>query len=131
MSELTADDKRQLAKMLIPHLMWDLRRARVWTLNASPLTSATANEVMIDQISAVLRAKSTEGQRFCVAIIPMPTALEMDGTRTMEDYGDRERCHASISDGECEWSECPQLRDGEPDKTGRHCPIDTWVDEDR
>lgn len=33
------------------------------------------------------------------------------------------RCHAA-RDGECSWSACPQLRDGEPGATGRHCPID-------
>ena len=44
-------------------------------------------------------------------------------------------CHADVlleianncqsdCDGHCEWSHCPQLRDGEPDKTGRHCPLD-------
>lgn len=47
-----------------------------------------------------------------------------------ERYEDRERCKAARSDGECWWPECPQLRDGEPEKTGRHCPIDTWVDDD-
>lgn len=26
-------------------------------------------------------------------------------------------------DGECRWQYCPQLRDGEPGKTGRPCPI--------
>lgn len=46
-----------------------------------------------------------------------------------ERYEDRERCKAARSDGECWWAECPQLRDGEPAKTGRHCPIDTWPDE--
>jgi len=30
----------------------------------------------------------------------------------------------SASDGDCDWSECPQLRDGEPKATGRHCPLD-------
>jgi hypothetical protein len=36
------------------------------------------------------------------------------------------RCHAAgrNSDGDCYWSQCPQLRDGEPGKTGRHCPLD-------
>lgn len=35
-------------------------------------------------------------------------------------------CHAAgrNSDGDCSWSECPQLRDGEPAATGRHCPLD-------
>jgi hypothetical protein len=32
-------------------------------------------------------------------------------------------CHAD-RDGDCEWSECPQKRDGEPEKSGRHCPYD-------
>jgi hypothetical protein len=32
-------------------------------------------------------------------------------------------CRA-CSDGECFWSECPQLRDNEPHATGRHCPLD-------
>ena len=33
------------------------------------------------------------------------------------------RCQAD-DDGDCEWRDCPQLRDGEPAKTGRHCPFD-------
>jgi hypothetical protein len=33
------------------------------------------------------------------------------------------RCAAG-SDGECSHSQCPQLRDGEPAKSGRHCPLD-------
>lgn len=32
-------------------------------------------------------------------------------------------CHAA-RDGECHWAVCPQLRDGEPVATGRHCPLD-------
>lgn len=30
----------------------------------------------------------------------------------------------SARDGECIWEHCPQLRDGEPFSTGRHCPLD-------
>jgi hypothetical protein len=37
-------------------------------------------------------------------------------------------CHAD-RDGDCSWSECPQLRDGEPVATGRHCPLD-WSEDD-
>ena len=33
-------------------------------------------------------------------------------------------CHAGM-DGDCEWKDCPQLRDGEPGKSGRHCPLDS------
>ena len=39
-----------------------------------------------------------------------------------------EGCHAG-QDGDCIWKECPQLRDGEPVKSGRHCPLDK-LDED-
>lgn len=28
-------------------------------------------------------------------------------------------------DGECCDPRCPQLRDNEPEATGRHCPLDT------
>jgi hypothetical protein len=38
------------------------------------------------------------------------------------------RCHAS-KDGECFWGRCPQIRDGEPAKSGRHCPIDDREEE--
>jgi hypothetical protein len=33
------------------------------------------------------------------------------------------RCRAD-DDGMCGWREDPQLRDGEPARTGRHCPWD-------
>lgn len=39
-----------------------------------------------------------------------------------------ERCHAS-RDGECIHPDCPQRRDNEPRKTGRHCPLDVHEDE--
>ncbi len=37
-------------------------------------------------------------------------------------------CHAQ-KDGNCIWGHCPQLRDREPEKTGRHCPIDLHCEE--
>lgn len=37
-------------------------------------------------------------------------------------------CH-SQRDGDCIWDGCPQNRDGEPRKTGRHCPIDIHDEE--
>ena len=33
------------------------------------------------------------------------------------------RCQSG-SDGECWFDGCPQIRDGEPAATGRHCPLD-------
>jgi hypothetical protein len=38
-------------------------------------------------------------------------------------------CHAG-KDGDCNWQFCPQEKDGEPAKSGRHCPLDRWRDED-
>lgn len=37
-------------------------------------------------------------------------------------------CH-SDRDGDCEWKDCPQTRDGEPKATGRSCPI--YTEEER
>ena len=41
----------------------------------------------------------------------------------------KQHCHAAHSDGECMWKQCPQLRDGEPEKTGRTCPL-PWREDD-
>ncbi len=32
-------------------------------------------------------------------------------------------CHAA-RDGDCSWAHCPQIEDGEPEKSRRHCPLD-------
>jgi uncharacterized protein (DUF1778 family) len=37
-------------------------------------------------------------------------------------------CHAG-RDGDCDWPECPQIREGEPEATGRHCPLDHGSEE--
>ena len=42
----------------------------------------------------------------------------------IDRHKDGERCHSS-RDGECNDARCPQLRDGEPQKSGRHCPLDS------
>lgn len=39
------------------------------------------------------------------------------------------RC-AAHNDGDCTHPECPQIRDKEPEKSGRHCPLDTWGDDE-
>lgn len=52
------------------------------------------------------------------------TLLDMLPTENPPSQG----CHAG-QDGDCIWAECPQLRDGEPVKSGRHCPLDRPSDE--
>lgn len=39
------------------------------------------------------------------------------------------RCEAD-DDGYCTWKDCPQLKDNEPEKSNRHCPLDIHIDED-
>jgi len=41
---------------------------------------------------------------------------------------DEPACHAGM-DGECYWIGCPQLRDGEPEKSGRSCPLPHLTDD--
>lgn len=50
---------------------------------------------------------------------PRPAQVERSPTR----------CTAA-RDGECFHAQCPQLLDGEPEKSGRHCPLDTGRDDD-
>ncbi|VVE79330.1 gp41 [Pandoraea sputorum] len=38
-----------------------------------------------------------------------------------------QRCAAG-RDGDCSHDQCPQIRDGEPAKSGRHCPLDTGAE---
>ncbi len=52
--------------------------------------------------------------------------------KACEEKGAREQkvsCQAS-RDGDCDYACCPQLRDGEPSKTGRHCPLDNHEDDE-
>lgn len=46
-----------------------------------------------------------------------------------ESYDPVGECHSG-RDGECGWKDCPQIRDGEPKKTGRSCPLYVWHDDD-
>ena len=44
-------------------------------------------------------------------------------TAYQQQLADEGHCMADC-DGDCTWSGCPQLRDGEPAATNRHCPRD-------
>lgn len=37
---------------------------------------------------------------------------------------DEKYCHCSRDGEVCTWYKCPQKEDGEPEKSGRHCPLD-------
>lgn len=40
------------------------------------------------------------------------------------------QCQAARSDGECSHPDCPQRRDGEPQRSGRTCPLPWWTGDD-
>lgn len=63
-------EKRELAKLLLPHLAWDLGRVEVMTFEHRPDVSAAAAAMFIEQVTATLRAKAMRGETFTVAIIP-------------------------------------------------------------
>ena len=63
-------------------------------------------------------------------------ALHLNSEAAGVTYADGKRidkrpgqfCHAD-DDGNCTWTDCPQLQDGEPAKSRRHCPLDNGEDE--
>jgi hypothetical protein len=57
-------------------------------------------------------------------------APSVDMTPGMQPRAMRESagCHAG-TDGDCYWSECPQIMDGEPHKSGRSCPLCNSADD--
>jgi hypothetical protein len=44
--------------------------------------------------------------------------------RPLAGHRATQHCHADL-DGDCSWRHCPQKRDGEPNKSGRSCPL--WI----
>lgn len=60
----------------------------------------------------------------------MPTAADQKGKASIAQTEKPLTGCAANRDGECFHSQCPQLRDGEPMKSGRHCPLDTQEDEE-
>lgn len=62
---------------------------------------------------------------------PTPGACSCHGTAPRDEFETRraagEHCHGG-RDGDCFDARCPQLRDGEPVRTGRHCPLDAAED---
>lgn len=84
--------------------------------------------ILIEQLRSDLDRVSTNAriaaQRIGPKIASMMQAFAQEVEHVCKPAVERPvRCHAA-RDGECQWELCPQLRDGEPTKTGRHCPLD-------
>ena len=59
-------------------------------------------------------------------VLRVVSASEADGVVTLSEREQRiaeTRCHADDDDF-CDWEGCPQLRDEEPRRSGRYCPLD-------
>jgi protein gp37 len=87
----------------------------IWPLPNVWLGVTAENQAMADERIPLL-LQTPAAVRF-VSVEPMLGAMDI------QKY--LERCHAD-RDGDCNHPGCPQIRDGEPIKTGRHCPLDTW-----
>lgn len=72
--------------------------------------------------------KVCRGQAFPVEVLVISQTNESAGAPLLprRNYGN---CMAG-EDGDCDHKDCPQLRDGEPAKTGRSCPLWTQHRED-
>lgn len=68
---MSDEDKRRLAKMLAPHLAWDLLRANVYQYE----TDATATGAMMfcESVMNDVRFRAARGEAFAVIVVPVET----------------------------------------------------------
>lgn len=98
------------------------RTVRIITINTPHLSSSTIKELNgIEERLWLIRKKLRADQRVQIKkekyLASLP-GFGDDGTNIM--IGEH-RCHSG-NDGDCFWRHCPQLRDDEPQATGRDCP---------
>lgn len=67
---MTDEEKRELARHLLPHLAWDLSRSSVYTFAPTEGTSGASARMFVEQISQQITAMALHGEAFTVAIIP-------------------------------------------------------------
>lgn len=59
-----------------------------------------------------------------VACQSIPKCQTTHPCKSLPEPTESTRCQSN-RDGDCVWSYCPQMAACEPEKTGRHCPLDT------
>ena len=102
---LFTEQPENLKRMLPPAWLAE-PRANVW-LGTTVKDQDEANK----RIPALLAVPATVRIVGCAPLLG-PIHLELRGV-----------CRSG-SDGDCSWIRCPQLRDQEPKRSGRHCPLD-------
>jgi hypothetical protein len=94
---------------------------------------AQSAEQTVKRLSDELEALKLERERLWHAVqINAPKTDARDHGRMLRNALRSDgvsRCRAA-QDGDCDWSQCPQTRDGEPLKSGRHCPLDKGEHDD-
>jgi len=93
----------------------------------------TALRTEIDRLQSERAALAQENARLINEVGELHAKLaapSVDMTPGMQPRAMRESagCHAG-TDGDCYWSECPQIMDGEPHKSGRSCPLCNSADD--
>jgi mannitol-specific phosphotransferase system IIBC component len=75
---------------------------------------------------ALVKAKALEKEALEKALrvpdVELVTDEQISDVLRRQYYG-HGSCR-SDRDGDCRWMHCPQLKDGEPERSGRHCPLD-------
>lgn len=117
-------------------LLYDIRRALGWN-------DKTSLSILGDGVRRVRHALKTwdtpismDLETLALAIKARVGELERINEESKIRIGEllesaeqkTDDCHGA-RDGECSWELCPQNRDGEPAKTGRHCPLDVPDDD--
>lgn len=115
-------------------LSWDrlIHQGTVNTAIAAALVQCQAEvECARDEISRLREEHADERSKLMTEIVRWKGACEGGEPPARYDMSSRRmtRCQADC-DGDCEWVGCPQLRDGEPGRSGRHCPWDVVVDDE-
>lgn len=91
-----------------------------------------------DRLPPAMQEAITDGDKFTCVACDAPLVVQIRVPESdVEQRDEAERagarqwlgCH-SDHDGECSWASCPQLRDGEPVKSGRHCPLDIGMQDE-
>lgn len=129
------DDQRVRLWRLIratPRLDWqlltkrpeNLRRMLPWT--GEPWANVWLGTTCEDQQRADERIPhllATPAAVRFLSVEPQLGAIDLLRVKGLRGCG-------AAKDGECGQAWCPQVRDGEPHRSGRHCPIDDWGDVD-
>lgn len=110
---------------------WDATQ-EAWTVWRAAIAHAVppGHQVVPDVPTQVMcqegQWKAREWPKFPLRIVPIYQAMisAAPGHLLVNPAPAQLTGCAAGKDGDCAHSQCPQLRDGEPKATGRHCPLD-------